>query len=127
MTATTTKNTTQLVVGDVVWSNGMQLELVAGGPSVTEGVFRFDGRILNVDVVDAAGVVPAGWRVRHLPSGLIDPDFARGTYWAVQGNHLATWHVEVDERDFDGFCHVEFADDLDCGRTAGHTGEHFAG
>ena len=40
---------------------------------------------------------------------------------------FAAEELAPDAREESGFCGVEFAPDLDCGRSAGHTGEHFAG
>ena len=83
-----TKNTFELRSGEVVVRHGMRLLL--GERKQYEGVMggqvvRFDATILNVDEVNADGVVPFGWRCETRKDG---------DEWAVQGNELANWWVE---------------------------------
>lgn len=88
MTSATIKKTTdELVVGDVVVSHGMRLELrsapdvyPASGERDGLDVYAFDGTILNLEETRERGLVPASW-------------ITAGT-WRVQGNRLASWYVE---------------------------------
>lgn len=81
--------TSALKVGDIVRNYGMRIELVEGGEYPSwPGTFGFHGRILNVEQVDEAGLVPRGWRRSDRD------DIADGAYWKIQGNDLATWAVE---------------------------------
>lgn len=83
-TETARFTTMELREGDIVRHHGMRLQLegrreVERPAGVAAVVFT--GRILNLAEVHEAGVVPRSW-------------IADGT-WAVQGNDLAIWAVEV--------------------------------
>jgi len=88
------KNTTELQTGDIIQNHGMIIKLGArktykgiSGIDPTQpalDVVRFEGEILNVEEVNAEGLVPFSWRC----------DKNRlGNEWAVQGNILAIWKV----------------------------------
>lgn len=82
---TTTKNTYELEVGDIVRSHGLRLML--DGPAQSwlgsngRATFAFHALVLNRDESD---FVPFHWTVQ--------PDGSHR--WAVQGNDLAMWEVE---------------------------------
>ena len=87
------KNTTELKTGDIIQHYGMVIKLGErkaykainiDGSQANDTVVRFSGEILNVEEVNADGVVPFSWRCENNKLG---------NEWSVQGNHLATWKV----------------------------------
>lgn len=88
-------STDQLRTGDLVLNYGMRIRLTArevyqswSSPRWGEDgstVYRFDGHVENADEIHALGR-------DHVTSGLL-----RGSYWAVQGNDLASWTRVVSE------------------------------
>lgn len=111
--ATVTKSTDQLVPGDIVLNHGMRLLLgekhvsnahstsgpradalrAAGHPVET---FWFVGTVLNVEEVNADGVIPFSWRCETRPQYEGTEQWSdKGDKWTVQGNAWATWTVEA--------------------------------
>lgn len=87
------KNTTELKTGDIIKHHGMIIKLGErrtykginiDNSQATPEVVRFAGEILNVEEVNADGVVPFSWRCETNKLG---------NEWAVQGNMFATWNV----------------------------------
>lgn len=77
--------TSLLRTGDVVATHGM-LVLLDGpvGETTEPGTFASRGRVLNLDQVRAAGLVPVAWLYQ---------DEESVPRWTVQGNDLARWRV----------------------------------
>jgi hypothetical protein len=96
--------TTQLQVGDIVWSHGMRVRLDGINydsdehPNQVEQygrVLQFAGTVLNLDDVNASDSVPKGYRVRFSNrTALVRAEPQHFDYWAIQGNDNATWTVE---------------------------------
>ena len=89
-------STPELREGEIVLTHEMLVELRNRSehrdpPSPV--VIHFDGLVLNPDEVDTrvigVGMRSAPWYVTE--------EYERGTYWAIQGNHLARWTVEGPE------------------------------
>jgi hypothetical protein len=74
-TATTVRRpATELAVGDIVWADGMRIELVTENKCHTPGLVSFTGPVTNAD---------------ELPKSM------RVSVWTVQGNAFRTLDVEV--------------------------------
>ncbi|MGW2550031.1 hypothetical protein [Streptomyces sp. NPDC001635] len=94
---TTIKDSSELAEGDIVREHGMRVRLdkltTVERPGCT--VYHWAGTVLNVDEVREAKRVPMSFlRTEKWEAGkgwVTDRD----DYWAVQGNKLATWAVEV--------------------------------
>ena len=87
------KNTTELKTGDIIQHYGMVIKLGErkaykaidiDGSQANITVVRFSGEILNVEEVNADGVVPFSWRCENNKLG---------NEWSVQGNQFATWKL----------------------------------
>lgn len=81
------KNTSQLVVGDVVVCHGLRC-LIDSEPERSQGHTDIYGPVFYVRALvlnrDASDTVPHSWTLE-----------ADGSHrWTIQGNDLATWHVE---------------------------------
>ena len=106
---TITKRSGELATGDIVWNNGMRLQLgernfrraddQAEGlerEGLSPNVYWFTGTILNVEEVNEAGLVPFSWRCETRPQFKDTERYSRnGDKWQVQGNDRATWTVEA--------------------------------
>lgn len=90
-TPITHKRTSALAVGDIVQRYDMRVELVSENKLVTADrtLRSFQGRVLNPEEVDPR-FIPVSWRTEPR-----FPEFAPGTYWAIQGNDFVTWRVEA--------------------------------
>ncbi|MGW2496181.1 hypothetical protein ACWCV2_16985 [Streptomyces pseudogriseolus] len=93
------KDSSQLAEGDIVRDHGMRVRLDELTTTERQGltVYRWAGTVLNIDEVREAQHVPMSFlRTTKWEAGrgwVTD----REDYWAVQGNKLATWAVEVPD------------------------------
>jgi hypothetical protein len=100
MIETTPTKVSELEIGDIVWNHGMRIELLTKNSRVLDDpnlpVYWFAGKILNVEEVNADGVVPFAWRCETRPQFEGTPMFsANGDRWQVQSNDLMRWAKEV--------------------------------
>lgn len=88
--ATTRKNTQQLRKGDIVWNHGGRFEITTDLMSSVshrpEGYYPAEG------VGPSCCVTCKGTCLEGEVPGYFKP----GSEWTFQGNHLATWAVEVN-------------------------------
>ncbi|MGA5127781.1 hypothetical protein ACPCAG_31325 [Streptomyces pseudogriseolus] len=93
------KDSSQLAEGDIVRDHGMRVRLDELTTTERQGltVYHWAGTVLNIDEVREAQHVPMSFlRTTKWEAGrgwVTD----REDYWAVQGNKLATWAVEVPD------------------------------
>lgn len=92
-----------LEIGDVVWANGMRIELLTKdsdegryGADPELPVYWFAGKVLNVEEVNEAGVVPFSWRCETRPQFEGTVRYSdKGDRWQVQSNDLHKWRREA--------------------------------
>lgn len=96
-------STPELKAGDVILHHGMRV-LIEGQPWVGDDskspIYRWSGRVLNMEEVKATGHVPLSFLQTWKFEGgwVVD----REDVWHVQGNERAMWYVErAKEEDCD--------------------------
>jgi hypothetical protein len=103
-TQTKSVNTSELQVGDIVWTHGMRVrvEHVATYDGDRGPVWVATGTLLNLDEVK--DVIPAGFLHCFARTEAVRPEVRKahatshgveGECWTIQGNTLATWAVEI--------------------------------
>jgi len=104
ITQTRTVNTSELQVGDIVWTYGIRVRIEHVTTYDDRGpVWSATGTVLNPDEVKAAGLVPPSFLYCYARTEAVRPEVREahatshdhGECWSIQGNELARWTVEV--------------------------------
>lgn len=101
MTKTILTPASKLQINDIVWSNGMRIQLLTKTEHPSRDgllpAYSHVGQILNVEEVNAAGLVPKSWRVETRPQFIGTPSYSElPDRWDIQSNDLMEWAVETE-------------------------------